>query len=300
MKKQNCALFLMLFLGVCHLSYAAKPALTQEVWPGTAPGEKGDIGDERLAPPKDGSAKPVHRYHNVTVPTIDFYPASKTQNTGAAVVVCPGGGYSILAWDLEGIEICEWLNSIGVNAVLLKYRVPRRKGRPKHEAPLQDVQRTFGIVRQNASEWGINPEKIGILGFSAGGHLSATASTNYQCRTYTRVDCADDNPCRPDFTILVYPAYLVDNETKTKLEPEIKVDSNTPPAFMAHAGNDRIPAEGSIQYYLALRKAGVSAELHIHPLGGHGFGMRKSNFPVHKWPDRCAEWMKSTGILGED
>ena len=297
MIKQIFTLLLTFLLSMGNLASASKPAHSQKIWPGAAPGEKGDIGEERLAPPKEGSTKPVHRYHNVTVPTIDFYPAPKDKNTGAAVVVCPGGGYGILAWDLEGIEICGWLNSIGVNAVLLKYRVPRRKGLPKHQAPLQDVQRTFGIVRQKASEWSIDPERIGILGFSAGGHLGATASTNHQQRTYARVDCADDNSCKPNFTVLVYPAYLVDNETKSILEPEIKVDSSTPPAFLAHAGNDRIPAEGSIQYYLALRKAKVAAELHIHPLGGHGFGMRKSEFPVHKWPDRCAEWMKSIGLL---
>ena len=286
----------ILLCGVLAIQ-AAKPTYSQNIWPSTAPGEKGDVGEERLAPPKDGSTKPIYRYHNVTVPTLDFYPAPKNKNTGATVIVCPGGGYHILAWDLEGTEICEWLNSIGVNGVLLKYRVPRRKGRVKHDAPHQDVQRTFGIVRSKATEWNIDPDRIGILGFSAGGHLSATASTNYQKRTYERIDCADDLSCRPDFTVLVYPAYLVDNETKSKLESEIKVDKNTPPAFMVHAGNDRIPAEGSIQYYLALRKAGVEAELHVHPLGGHGFGMRKSEFPVHKWTDRCGEWMKSIGLL---
>jgi acetyl esterase/lipase len=288
---------LFLLLGNVSVSQAAKPAYSQEIWSSTAPGEKGDIGEETLVPPKDGSAKPIYRYQNVTVPTLDFYPAPKETNTGATVIVCPGGGYNILAWDLEGIEICDWLNSIGVNGVLLKYRVPRRKDREKHEAPLQDVQRTFGIVRSKAADWSIDPDRIGILGFSAGGHLSATASTNYQKRSYERVDCSDDLSCRPDFTVLVYPAYLVDNETKTKLEPEIKVDSNTPPAFMVHAGNDRIPAEGSIQYYLALRQVGVDAELHIHPLGGHGFGMRKSEYPVHKWTERCGEWMKSIGLL---
>jgi acetyl esterase/lipase len=292
----------LLLPSLCILLYiegslSAGPAHSQKIWPGTAPGEKGDIGGEFLALPKEGSTKPVHRYNNVSVPTIDYYPAPKEKNNGAAVVVCPGGGYSILAWDLEGIEICEWLNSIGVNAVLLKYRVPRRNGRPKHEAPLQDVQRTFGIVRQNAKEWGIDPTRIGVLGFSAGGHLSAAASTNHRQRAYDRVDAADDLSCRPDFTVLVYAAYLVGDKTKSVLEPEIKVDGETPPAFLVHAGNDRIPAEGSIQYYLALRKANVGAELHVHPLGGHGFGMRKSEFPVHKWPERCEEWMKSTGLL---
>ena len=274
-----------------------KPTQVLDLWPETAPGEKGDIGEEYLRPPKAGDRKPVHRYTNVTEPTLSFYPAPSDSNTGATVIVCPGGGYSILAWDLEGIEVCEWLNSIGVNGVLLKYRVPRRKDRPKHDAPLQDVQRAFGLVRQKAKAWKLDANRIGVLGFSAGGHLSATASTNYSERVYKRIDAADDLPCRPDFTVLVYPAYLVDNATKTKLEPEFTIDKNTPPAFLVHAGNDRIPAEGSIQYYLALRKAGVEAELHIHPLGGHGFGLRKTEFPIHKWPHRCGEWMKSIGLL---
>jgi acetyl esterase/lipase len=297
MKIQTRLLLSLCFLGLVTIIHATQPAYSQKIWPDTAPGEKGDVGEEILEQPKEGASKPIYRYRNVTVPTLDFYPAPKDENTGATVVVCPGGGYGILAWDLEGTEICEWLNSIGVNGVLLKYRVPRRKDRAKHEAPLQDVQRTFGIVRSKAAEWKLDPDRIGVLGFSAGGHLSATASTNYQTRTYDRIDSRDDLSCRPDFTVLVYPAYLVDNETKTRLEPEIKVDANTPPAFMVHAGNDRIPAEGSIQYYLALRKAGVEAELHVHPLGGHGFGMRKSAFPVHKWPQRCGEWMQSIGLL---
>lgn len=297
MKIQYRLLLSFCFFWLATLVQATKPSYSQKIWPDTAPGEQGDVGKEVLESPKEGAAKPIHRYRNVTVPTLDFYPAPKEKNTRATVVVCPGGGYNILAWDLEGTEICEWLNAIGVNGVLLKYRVPRRKNREKHDAPLQDVQRTFGIVRSKAKEWNIDPDRIGVLGFSAGGHLSATASTNFQKRAYDRIDCADDLSCRPDFTVLVYPAYLVDRETKAQLEPEIKVDAKTPPAFMVHAGNDRIPAEGSIQYYLALRKAGVEAELHVHPLGGHGFGMRKSEFPVHQWPDRCGEWMKSIGLL---
>ena len=291
--------FILCLLAGIHTAAPAapEPAEVIDLWPGDAPSEAGDIGEEFLRPPKPGDKKPVHRFSNVTKPTLSFFPSPAKSNTGATVVVCPGGGYNILAWDLEGIEVCEWLNSIGVNAVLLKYRVPRRKDRPKHEAPLQDVQRAFGIVRQKADAWKLDPARIGVLGFSAGGHLSATASTNYSKRVYKPVDAADELSCRPDFTVLVYPAYLVDNATKTQLELEIAIDKNTPPAFLVHAGNDRIPAEGSVQYYLALRKAGVPAELHIHPLGGHGFGLRKSEFPIYQWPQRCREWMRSIGLL---
>ena len=152
----------------------------------------------------------------VSKPNIALFPAPKDKATGAAVVVCPGGGYSILAYDLEGTEVCEWLNSIGVTGILLKYRVPRRKNREKHDAPLQDAQRAMGIARSKAKAWGIDPKRIGILGFSAGGHLAASTLTNHDTRTYGLVDDVDDFSCRPDFGILIYPAYLVDSETKSK------------------------------------------------------------------------------------
>jgi acetyl esterase/lipase len=156
----------------------------------------------------------------------------------------------------------------------------------------------MGIVRANAKDWGIDPKRIGILGFSAGGHLTAATLTNYDKRTYDRIDASDDLSCRPDFGVLIYPAYLVDNETKSKLEPEIKVTKDTPPCFFAHAGDDRIPAEGSVQMYLALRRAGVKgSELHVYPKGGHGYGLRASDHPVVTWPARAGAWMKSIGLL---
>ena len=277
---------------------AIEPTETIALWPGDAPGEvKGEVGEEGPKPNRPGSKK-IIRLGNVTKPTIALFPAPKDKATGAAVVVCPGGGYSILAYDLEGTEVCEWLNSIGVTGILLKYRVPRRKNREKHDAPLQDAQRTMGIARSKAKAWGIDPKRIGILGFSAGGHLTASTLTNYDKRTYERIDGSDDLSSRPDFGILIYPAYLVDNETKSKLEPEIRVTKDTPPCFFAHAGDDRIPAEGSAQMYLALRRAGVKGnELHIYPKGGHGYGLRSSEHPVVTWPARAGEWMKAMGWL---
>lgn len=277
---------------------ALEPAKIISIWPGDAPGEvKGEVGEEVPKPNRPGSKK-IIRLGNVTKPTISLFPAPKEKANGAAVLVCPGGGYSILAYDLEGTEICEWLNSIGVTGILLKYRVPRRKNREKHDAPLQDSQRAIGIVRANAKDWGIDPKRIGILGFSAGGHLTATTLTNYDKRTYDRIDASDDLSSRPDFGVLIYPAYLVDNETKSKLEPEIKVTKDTAPCFFAHAGDDRIPAEGSVQMYLALRRAGVKgSELHVYPKGGHGYGLRASDHPVVAWPDRTSAWMKAIGLL---
>ncbi len=294
-------LSIILFCGVFSfavVSAVPEPSKTLKLWPGEAPGEvKGEVGEEGARPHRPGQKK-VIRLGNVSVPTLSVYPAPKEKATGAAVLVCPGGGYSILAWDLEGTEICEWLNSIGLTGVLLKYRVPRRKNRPKHEAPLQDAQRALGLVRANAEAWGIDPKRVGILGFSAGGHLSASALTNYAKRTYEKVDGADELSCRPDFGVLIYPAYLVDNETKSKLEPELKVTKDVAPCFFAHAGDDRIPAEGSVQFYLALRRAGVKgSELHVYPKGGHGYGKRPSEYPVVTWPARAAAWMKALGLL---
>ncbi len=290
------ALTFLLFSAVNLL--AVEPTETIALWPGDAPGEvKGEVGEEGAKPNRPGSKK-IIRLGNVTKPTIALFPAPKAKANGAAVVVCPGGGYSILAYDLEGTEVCEWLNSIGMTGILLKYRVPRRKNREKHAAPLQDAQRAMGIARSKAKAWGIDPKRIGILGFSAGGHLTVSTLTNYDKRTYERVDAADDLSCRPDFGVLIYPAYLVDNGTKSKLEPEIRVTKDTPPCFFAHAGDDRIPAEGSVQMYLALRRAGVKGnELHVYPKGGHGYGLRASDHPVVTWPARAGEWMKAMGWL---
>jgi acetyl esterase/lipase len=264
------------------------------VWPGDAPGEKGDVGEEKTLPPQGD--RPVERITNVTRPDIAVYPAPEDQNTGAAVLVCPGGGYNILAWDLEGVEVAEWLNSIGVSAFVLKYRVPRREGREKHEAPLQDAQRAMSLVRSRAKEWGVDPGRIGILGFSAGGHLSATAATNFDRRSYESLDAVDEVSCRPDFAVLVYPAYLTEGDGLT-LAPEIRVSAETPPVFFAHAGDDRIGPENSIAMYLALKQAGVPGELHVYARGGHGFGLRPAEHPAPTWPARCEAWLKSQGVL---
>jgi len=274
-------------------SACASEPLTLNVWPDTVPGENGDIGEERFQPPRTG-AKPVRRLTNVTKPAITVYRAAKEKNTRTAVLICPGGGYSILAWDLEGTEVAEWLNSIGITGIVLKYRVPRRKDRQKHDAPLQDAQRAMSLVRQHADDWDIDPERIGILGFSAGGHLSAAASTNFDRRHYDAVDSTDNVSCRPDFAVLIYPAYLIDSHG---LAPEIRVTDRTPPTFFAHAGDDRISSENSISMYLALKKSNVPAELHVYASGGHGFGLRPSVHPASRWPLRCEQWMRSRGLL---
>ncbi len=285
----------LVFLLACSAP-ASEPLATLDVWPGEAPGEKGDIGPEGLG--RATPERPVIRLADVSKPTIAVFKPSPDIDTGAAVLVCPGGGYNILAFDLEGTEVAEWLNSIGVTGIVLKYRVPRRKDREKHDAPLQDAQRAMSLVRSKAGEWKIDPERIGILGFSAGGHLSATTSTNSDRRNYEPIDAVDKLSCRPDFAVLVYPAYLVKGKSD-ELAPEIRVSENTPPVFFAHADNDPHSSSNSVAMYGALKKAGVSCELHIYASGGHGFGLRPTEHPCCTWPDRCAEWMKSTGLLEE-
>jgi acetyl esterase/lipase len=282
----------MAALLLCGALAAAEKPTVFDLWPGAAPGEKGDMGEEKLTPsPKDG----VDRLTNVTKPTITVYRPDKEKNTGTAVVICPGGGYSILAVTHEGRQVAEWLNSIGVTGIVLKYRVPARKERPRYEAALQDAQRAMSLVRGHAQEWGIKPDRIGILGFSAGGHLAAAASTNFDKRQYQPIDDQDKIDCRPDFTVLCYPAYLTAKDGS--LSPEIRVDAKTPPTFFVHAGDDRITSEGSIAVYVALKRLKIPAEMHIYAEGGHGFGMRPGSKPVAAWPQRCGEWMKSRGLL---
>ena len=283
-------LLLALLLPLCARA-ASDPI---PLWPGDAPGEKGDIGEETDQPQKpDG----VIRIGKVTKPTMTVFPAPAAAATGAAVVVCPGGGYNILAWNKEGTEICDWLNSIGVTGVLLKYRVPKRAGLENHEPMLQDAQRALGLMRHRAKEFAIDPQRIGIMGFSAGGHLSAAASNNFEERTYPPVDDADKVSCRPDFALLIYPAYLVLKEEADKLAPEMKVTARTPPTFLAMTEDDGVRVESALFYYLALKNAKVPAEMHLYPTGGHGYGLRPSEHTVSTWPLRAAEWMRVRGLL---
>ena len=271
------------------------------LWTGAAPGDPSDIGREHDTtkpdqdPPRKGR---VIRLTNVSQPTIAVYRPPAEKANGAAVVVCPGGGYKILAMDLEGTEVCQWLNSIGVTGVLLKYRVPDRAGGARHAAPLQDVQRAIGIVRHRANEWGIDPNRIGVLGFSAGGHLAAAASTNFATRNYPKLDDADAASSRPDFSVLIYPAYLTPKEDRTRLSPELKVTEQTPPTFILMTQDDPIGIENVYTYALALKDAKVPAEVHVYPVGGHGYGLRPSDNPVSTaWPDLAAKWMAARGLL---
>ena len=280
--------------------FAADTAPVFPLWPGTPPGETNVIGEEKdMTKPSEGlvAGQRVIRLGNISTPTITLYRAPKDKDTGAAVVVFPGGGYNILAWDLEGTEVCEWLNSIGVNAVLLKYRVPKRPAFERHAPPLQDAQRALGLVRSRAKEFGFDPARIGVLGFSAGGHLAAALSASVAQRTYPAVDAADAVSCRPDFSVLIYPAYLTLKDEGDKINPVTAVTSNTPPAFIAMTQDDGVRVETALYYAAALQQAKVPFELHIYPKGGHGYGLRRTENPVTAWNERAAEWMKGRGLL---
>lgn len=273
---------------------AADPSATIDLWPGKAPGETKDIGPEVYNPPKDKQID-VKRLSNVSKPQLLVYPAPADKHTGTAVIVAPGGGYNILAIEHEGTQVCEWLNSLGVTAFLLKYRVPKRAMQlPDNLAAIQDAQRAVSLVRSKAADWKLAPDRIGMLGFSAGGNLTAWACLADK-RHYDSIDDADKASSRPSFAALIYPAYLVDKGGALKAEYPVTKDS--PPMFFAHASDDPVTPVSSVALYSALKKAGVPAELHVYATGGHGFGMRKSEHPVSSWPARCGDWMRGRGYL---
>lgn len=287
---------MLLFIGVCCVvSSVMAQKNSVLLFPKGAPGEVAKLTEKSSSEGDKIGGEPVLRMTDVSEPTITIYRAPDEVASGAAMVVCPGGGYNILAYDLEGTEICEWLNNIGVTAVLLKYRVPRREGREKHAAPLQDVQRAIGYVRAHAEELDIDPNRIGVMGFSAGGHLSAMVSNNFAERTYPAVDAADKVSCRPDFCLLVYPAYL--SGDKFQLAPELKVSSATPPTMLIQAEDDNPHIYSSLFYYYALKEAGVPAWMHLYSKGGHGYGLRDTGAAVNEWPDRVEDWFREIGVI---
>ncbi|MDF9831289.1 acetyl esterase/lipase [Parabacteroides sp. PF5-6] len=276
-------------------------SMAQEVpvllFPGGAPGETTSFIERADSEGGRTGGESVLRITNVGEPTITIYPAPEELSNGSAMLVCPGGGYNILAYDLEGDEVCEWLNEIGITAVLLKYRVPRREGLEKHAAPLQDAQRAMSYIRAHAEEYNINPNSIGVMGFSAGAHLSAMLSNTFETRTYPASDAIDKISCRPDFCLLVYPAYL-DGE-KFQLAPELKVTADTPPTMLIQTEDDKSYINSSLFYYYALKEAGVPAWMHLYSSGGHGYGLRDTGSPVNAWPVRVEDWFVELGILEE-
>ncbi|AXC14573.1 Xylanase [Acidisarcina polymorpha] len=303
--RQQLLLLLALAASTCF-SFAQKPAwqpppglTTLPLWPHGAPGAPANTPpevDTTTAKDKLIAGRPIIHLGNVSVPTLTVYPP-KGQNTGVGIVVFPGGGYKILAIDLEGTEVCDWLNATGITCLLVKYRVPDTGPYPKSDAALQDAQRAVGLVREHAGEWHINPNKIGVLGFSAGAHLSAAVSTHFEKRLYPSVDSADALSCRPDFAVIVYPGYLALSEKNFKHNPKINPTSQTPPTFIVQAEDDPVHVENATVYFLQLKKANVPAELHIYAQGGHGYGLRKTELPVTTWPQSVEVWLHTIHIL---
>jgi len=298
MRILEIGLVLLMMVAAAPPCPAAEKPLVVDVWPGKAPGETGDIGEEKLQEQRPNERQ-VQRLTNVSKPTLTIFRPEKAVENGPAVLIAPGGGYSILAWDLEGEEVARWLNTIGVTGIVLKYRVPRRPGQPGQGAPvgaLQDAQRAMSLVRSKAKEWKLDPTRIGMLGFSAGGHLTVSTATSVDRRAYEAIDAVDQVSSRPDFLVLIYPAYLTAPGGK-ELSPDLPITKETPPTFFAHAHDDPISPENSALMYLALKRAGVPSELHIYTSGGHGFGLRPSEHAASGWPQRCEAWLRSRGIV---
>jgi acetyl esterase/lipase len=267
------------------------------IWPGAVP--------DAMPNPKPESGDAGGGAFDVSRPTMTVY-AAKGRNTGVAVLVFPGGGYQALAMGGEGTEICDWLNARGITCVLLKYRVPdsgptMKNGRtfyPKVQTAVQDGQRTLGLTRLHAAEWHVDPRKVGVIGFSAGGHLAAAVSTRFAQRTYAPIDAADALSCRPDFAILVYPGHLWTPGTELTLRSDIRVPADTPATFLLQAEDDRVdPVKHSLTYYFALQKAGVPAEMHLYAQGGHAFGLRPTKLPIGHWPALVETWLGTIGMV---
>ncbi len=290
-------------------SWRPAPGLTQvPIWPGVAPGARPGPDSESVATAPNPVAGRQWAYiRNVSRPTLTVYSPSG-KNTGAAIVVFPGGGYQILAIDLEGTEVCDWLTSAGITCVLLKYRVPRSGPswdpnckcsiNPRPQPALEDAQRAVGLVRYHAADWHVDPHKIGVLGFSAGGHLVAAISTHFRSRLYAAVDAADSVSCRPDFAVALYPGHLwIPGRGQLAFNPDIHVMRDTPPTFLLQAETDSVDnVNQSLVYYIALKDAGVPTEMHLYADGGHAFGLRRTKDPITAWPQLVEKWLKTIRI----
>ena len=286
--------FIFITLLCTSIMAQQKPIL---LFPNGAPGETEPLVEQEDWSGNKVAGCPVLRISNVSQPTITFYPAPADNNSGTTIIVNPGGGYNILAYNLEGTEICKRFNSFGVNCVLLKYRVPRRHELDKHTAPLQDLQRAIAYTRAHAQEWNIDENKIGIMGFSAGAHLATMASSSFNQLTYSKIDKNDEASVRPNFCMLIYPAYLHgDNFSVT---PEVKITHKTPPTFIVQTQDDHNYINSSLFYYYALKEAKVSVTMHLYPSGGHGYGLRNTGHLVNEWPFRAISWLSDIGMLSK-
>ncbi|MBL9188692.1 MAG: alpha/beta hydrolase [Opitutaceae bacterium] len=289
-------------LGAAASLQAAAP-LVLDVWPATPPGETRTLppeADQTKDSDKLIAGRRIIKLGNVSTPQIAVYRPAKEKDTGTAIVICPGGGFNILAYDLEGTEVAAWLNSIGVTGIVLKYRVPFRDPQQRWLAAVQDAQRSMGLVRAHATEWGLDPQRIGLLGFSAGGATAGYAALLGEQRKYAALDRFDEQPCRPDFALLIYSAGFVDRG-QSEFRPAIPLPSAIPPPmFFVHAFDDGVPVQNSLLLAAELKKLGGSAEVHVYDTGGHGYGLRfVPELPVTTWPARAAEWLARRGLLAK-
>jgi acetyl esterase/lipase len=296
-------LYTIAFVTVSLLSAAAPAAepLVVDLWPGKVPRDVGIKGEENSRIYQSAIIKgPTRLITNVTRPSMAVYPPPKEKNNGTAMLICPGGGYHDLFWELEGEEVAAWLNSRGMTGIILKYRCPRRPGDIKGEPPLGpqiDAQRAVSIVRSRATEWGIDPGRIGMVGFSAGGHLSLATAAGFEKRHYEPIDDFDKASCRPDFAVCCYSGYLKVKD-KDEVPPTIKLANKTPPILLVHSSDDKISdPENSVVMYLALKRAGVPAELHVYSSGDHDFGVRQNEKLPSSWTGLCERWLQSHGLL---
>lgn len=289
---------LSLCIAALVLGVGARAATPENIklWDGVPPLAVPNDQPEALMPSKPGSDPTIARVGNVSDPTLAIHLPEVSRAVGTCVLVCPGGGYSIVAIDHEGTRVAEWLNSLGVAAAVLKYRVPAPKEGPAHLRPLLDAQRAMSVLRGRAKGWGIDPSRIGVLGFSAGGNLAAWLLCEGERRAAGYPVGAGEASCRPDFGVLIYPAYLTDPK-RPEEHPTVRAEARPGPVFFVHAADDRILPDNSIDLFRALRAAGGQAELHVYQEGGHGFGMLRKGQPINDWPQRCAEWMGARGWL---
>ena len=281
----------------CSATFAGDPVVLN-IWPSDAPGETKQLpaeADTSNADSRQVAGKSVVRLGNVSTPQIHVYRPPAEKANGTSVVICPGGGHHILAWDLEGIEVAEWLNTLGVTGIVLKYRVPAREKDNRYRAAVQDAQRAVSLVRSKAKEWQLDTDRIGICGFSAGGETAGLTSL-FADRTYENVDAVDDLSMLPNFAMLIYPAYLVPRDG-TELRKDVVVTKRSPPMFFVHAWDDPVTPLTTLELAAALKRSGVSAEVHLYAKGGHGYGLRPTEMPITGWPDHAAAWLKQQGLL---
>ncbi len=281
--------------------FAAEPIVI-DLWPGTTPGDVGIKEKEHSFIHPDKIVGPTKLVTNVTKPTLTIYEAPREQNTGTAMVICPGGGYWNLYWDLEGEQVAAWLNSVGMTGIILKYRCPRRPGEPERDPPLGpelDAQRAVSLVRSRAARYRINPRRIGIIGFSVGGHIALATATSFAKRKYKPIDAVDEVSCRPDFAVCCYSGFLKADD-KDELWPGLHIPANTPPVLLTHASDDSITGAGpdnSLIAYLALKRADIPAELHIFATGDHDFGVRQDERLPSSWPQLCINFLRNQNLL---